>query len=903
MASRSSARPTGYRIGDLPVRERILGNGLKALVMPRRESPIVVYDIYYPAGSASDFPGKTGLAHFVEHMLFKGTDRFPRGAIDAHAYLAGGQTNAETGEDLTHYWFALPASRRNVALAIEADRMARALFRPEDVESERRVIAEERARDLDTPQGRLEQMHLELSYLVHPYRNPILGRAEDVDAVTALDLDGFHRRYYRPAGAVLVVAGPVDAERALDEVEEAFGAIADTAPRLFDPLPLEPPQTGRREFRLNEAEGMNRGLFGWRAAPARHADQPALDVMAGVLAVGWRARLWEELVEKRKLANWVEACAETSRHAGRFVVQVDFPTEVEPERVEDAVLGVISELRRRGPTPIELARCRARLESAWRWEREDPVGLAAGLGPVALWDDWRTWQDEQKAALAVSAADVERVASKHTVDENLTVGWLLPPRDRAVSVFTPGDIHEPTRERGVSRGAARFTFGPVPALLAERSKDREALADACEVPFIFEPSRSRLENGLRIISERRRGSGVAAIELGLESGMLHEASPGVAHLTGRMLEEGTQALSARRLAEAIEDIGGSLDISSSRISLKVRAEDLEPAVSLLADLVRRPAFPKDEVDWAKRKTISEVKADREDPAYLADQLFSETVYRGHPYARDPRGAPAQIARLTLSDIREHHARTYRPEGAIFAAAGDFSTRTLRALVRKHFGDWTCDQPPVVPPADPVRAERARSRRLYRPGRQVQIVLGHLGIRRDDPKHDALLVLDHILGSGPGFCDRLTRILREELGLVYHVSGSITDTADTTTGAFRVALATRPGDAKRAAAAAVEQIKAMCSGDFSDREVEVAKRYLAGAWVFDYQTAAQRAERLFEIERWGLPLDDPHSWPARLAKITPALVRKAAAEKLSPTSLVKVELGPIARAGKRAQVAG
>jgi zinc protease len=177
-------------------------------------------------------------------------------------------------------------------------------------------------------------------------------------------------------------------------------------------------------------------------------------------------------------------------------------------------------------------------------------------------------------------------------------------------------------------------------------------------------------------------------------------------------------------------------------------------------------------------------------------------------------------------------------------------------------------------------------------------MGHLGITRDDPDYDALVVLDHILGCGPGFTDRLSRVLREEMGLAYAVSGGITDSADLVPGTLHLYVGTSPGDVDRAVDAAQEQLRALHRGEFSDAEVKEARRYLAGAWVFDFQTVAQRAERLLELERWGLPLDEPLTWPERVARVTPAQVRRAAARHLDPASLIRVEYGPVVAKGGR-----
>jgi zinc protease len=172
------------------------------------------------------------------------------------------------------------------------------------------------------------------------------------------------------------------------------------------------------------------------------------------------------------------------------------------------------------------------------------------------------------------------------------------------------------------------------------------------------------------------------------------------------------------------------------------------------------------------------------------------------------------------------------------------------------------------------------------------VLGHLGVARRHRDFEALAVLDHIFGSGPGFTDRLSRLLRDELGLAYSVGGGIAESADVEPGVFRVYVGTGPDQAERTVSAVLEQVRAMYEGAFEDDEVERARDYLAGSWVFDFQTVAQRAERLLELERWGLPLEEPLRWPLRVSRVRPSEVRSAARRHLHPRSIVRVEYGPI-----------
>ncbi len=418
--------------------------------------------------------------------------------------------------------------------------------------------------------------------------------------------------------------------------------------------------------------------------------------------------------------------------------------------------------------------------------------------------------------------------------------------------------------------------------------------------MITTPGGMVLDNGLRLIFERRPGPEVIALELYVDAGLMREARPGLACLAGRLLEEGTSSRTRTELAETIEDVGGTLESSATGSSLRVCREDLALAVELLADVTIRPVFPADAVSWIARRIAADLSADLEDPAFRAELSFRNLVYASHPLARDPRGGVREVTRLTRDDAIKHHRRHFAPENAVLVAVGDFDPRRLVTLVKTHFGDWQASgrSPAPFPPVG--RPGRPRIRRIHHPGEQIHIMLGHLGIARSDPDFDALVILDHIFGSGPGFCDRLGRIVRDEMGLVYSIGGGMTDSADVVPGLFRVYAGTMPEQADRVVGAITEQIVAMHAGSFSDDEVDRARRYLTGAWVFDYQSVEQRAERLLELERWRIGLDEPLLWPDRIAAITPRQVRKAARTHLRPDALSRVELGPLRRRGKGMQ---
>ena len=330
--------------GLLPFTNGRLANGLRVLVLPRHHAPVVVSaTCTTPWARSTNRPGKTGTGPLRRaHAVQGDQEGSRRGRSTASPSLPAGQSNAETGEDLTHYWFAFPSNRWELALAIEADRMRGASFDPREVEVERQVIIEERARDAESPLSRLDSAHLTHSYVRHPYRNPILGWPDDFASIEVADLKRFYRRHYRPANAVLVIVGDVEADRALDVVAQWFEPINAPGPEPTEPPAiLEPRQVGRRDFSLVEAESVARGLFGWHTVPLGHADGPALDVLSDILTCGRRSRLWDALVEDQKLATWIDTGQEGARRAGQFLLQVEAMPGVDPARIDRAILDAV----------------------------------------------------------------------------------------------------------------------------------------------------------------------------------------------------------------------------------------------------------------------------------------------------------------------------------------------------------------------------------------------------------------------------------------------------------------------------------------------------------------------------------------------------------------------------------
>lgn len=388
---------------------RTLASGLRVHLLPDASAPLVTTALAYRVGAADEEPRLAGIAHFLEHMMFRGSPRFAAGEVDRLTRRAGGECNAFTGQDLTLYYFSLASDRWTVALELEADRMGGLTLDREQVEAERGVILEELAAARDDPWDSLGQAVWASWFGDHPYARPVLGGEASLAAIGRSELAAFHGDRYRAGGAALVVAGDVD-DQAWPAIEAAFEGVAPGAP----PRPLRPPAPARGGGRRLELRrgGIGRLIVALPAPPAAHPDQGPLRLLVALLAGGRSSRLERRLVEEEQLCAWIACDQEEMLDGGLLEVAAEVVPGVDPRRVEAAVVEELSRLATRGPSSEEVATGRRLLvaEALFRSERIEQravdVARAAALGDPALPHRWLT------DALEASRQGLAEVASR-----------------------------------------------------------------------------------------------------------------------------------------------------------------------------------------------------------------------------------------------------------------------------------------------------------------------------------------------------------------------------------------------------------------------------------------------------------------------------------------------------------
>lgn len=413
--------------GAAEVREATLANGLRVLLQEDRRSPVVALQVWYRVGSRNERVGLTGISHFLEHMMFKGTPRYGPGAYAALLERHGAQHNAYTSQDATVYWALIPAEQVDLLLELEADRMQHLTLDPAQVQAERRVILEERrTRSEDDPVGALAETFHAVAFLAHPYRLPVIGFVTDIERITAEDLRAWYRTYYVPNNALLVAVGDFDAGALLDRIRARFGPI----PRGPEPPAVgvvEPEQWGERRVWLRREARLPVVFAGYPVPNFRHPDAYALEVLQTILAGGRASRLHRRLVVEARLA--LDAGGDYTRLSLDPDVFTFYATVLPGRTVEEVERALASEVERLRTEPVapeELERARNQIEAGYLFAQDPPGSRAATLARYELAGGWRLRDRFLPGIRAVTADAVRRAAERYFVRDRRTTAILLP---------------------------------------------------------------------------------------------------------------------------------------------------------------------------------------------------------------------------------------------------------------------------------------------------------------------------------------------------------------------------------------------------------------------------------------------------------------------------------------------
>lgn len=873
-----------------------LDNGLQVHLLPIPSSPVVTTMMAYKVGSADEDKSATGLSHYLEHLLFKGTDRLKPGDIDRLTQRNGGSNNAYTSEDMTVYHFDFAADRYKEGLKIEADRMRNTrIDAAHEFEQEKGAVVAELKRNEDGPWDLEYKALLPLLFPKdHPYSHPIIGEEKHVRGATAETITRYYDRWYHPNNAALVVVGGFDPDDALATIKELFGKI----PKGELPERKSPRQEKRRTEPVRDEIpckfDLSRMMIGFNTVCVGDSDDYVLDVIDDVLSNGRTSRLYKRLVEGEELANEVSTANQAGRYPGWFMVSVELTKGKDRKKAEKAVFEEITKLAEKPIPEEELKRVRRRILAAFVFSEEDPHTVAELIARGAMYGD----PDYPRTYLAklskITAADVQATAKR-----------LLDPKSAAVVWTFQADEERGKEAGGDGLAPEREWRCGLPVTRVERAKpDRQKVSKDSPKPAtpgidLTQAKRVVLKSGVTAIMLENRRLPIVVAEAYLKDVRLREPADksGVAALTGNMLEEGGGGRTGNEIADAIEGTGGVLTFGSTGGSVKVLTPDADTGLGLLFGSVIKPTFPKEAIERRRAQLLSTIADVETQPQNRARQELSAAVYGDHPFGRSEYGKAAVVEKLTDADLKAFHQSAFVPSACVVVVVGDFDTAEMTARLEKLTAEWAGKDAPLKVPAPP---KEANTRELIIPdptAAQTHVYIGHLGVTRDHPDYHALLVLDNVLGVGSGFTDRLSATLRDRQGLAYTVTASIAGSAEEQPGLFVGYIGTFADKFAWVRDGFVKEVARIRDEKATEQEVDDAKRFLLGSLPFTLATNEGVARQLLSTERFGLGLDYLNKYKKAIGSVTVEEVQRVAKKHLDPKRLTVVAVGPIGTDGK------
>ncbi len=871
------------------ITEYKLKNGARLLLFPDPSASTVTVNMTVFVGSRHEGYGETGMAHLLEHMLFKGSKNFPN--CDKTLNALGADYNGTTWVDRTNYYETMPATDANLETAVkfEADRLVNCFVKREDLVTEMTVVRNEFEMGENNPENILSQRMYALAFEWHNYGKSTIGNRSDIERVPIERLQAFYKKFYQPDNVMLIVAGKFDEAKALKYVAENFGTLKAPNRTLELTYTEEPAQDGERAVTLRRVGKV--AVVGdlYHIPAAAHPDHPAIEILGSVLGDAPAGRLYKALVETKK-ATKVSDETTAWHDPGVLEFTAVVADKVGPEEVRDILIAVAEGTAKNPITKEEVDRQVKKYLSYREQALSKSQRIAIELSEWAGAGDWRLLFLQRDRIAKVTADDVNRVAAKYLVGTNRTVGIFIPTKDASRTTIpeTPNVANLVKDYKGGKAQAAGEVFDPTPANLDARVK------------------RIELSNGLKValLSKKTRGESVVGrfnLNFGNEKSLKDSTTS--AGFVGSLMVRGTEKKTRQEIQDGLDKLSSSLSVSSGvgnlSVSLQTKRNQLSALLELTREILREPTFPEKEFDILKRNARQALEKGQTDPQALAVTALRRKL---SPYAADDiryvPTIPESIERLdkvTRGDVVKLYQDQLGANSGELVLVGDFDADAVVPMLEKIFAGWTTKTPYE-------RITRAANTKVAGSKETIQVpdkenavyVSGlQVAMRDDDPDYAAAEMGNYILG-GSGFTSRLMDRLRQKEGWCYGTGSQFRADSQDKYGGFIVFAICNPGNVDKVDAGALEEIGGLLKNGVSLEELDAAKKGLLEEMKVD----RGKDETLAGMMRSNLHLNRTFKFQADLEKkigdLKPDDVQQTMSRTLDPSRLVIIRAGDFSK---------
>ncbi len=838
--------------GEIPGTYKfVLDNGLTVLVKEMPSSPVVALNAMVKIGSAEEgrYLG-AGISHFIEHMVFKGTQKRAPGQISQEVKALGGVINASTSFDRTDFLIDVPAGRFKQALDILADMMMNAKFDVDDLKKEREVVVGEMRLYRDNPARRLNDMEFETVYTRHPYRVPVIGYEPLFRKLKRKDLVAFYHAHYVPNNMIISIAGHIKADEALKAVKAAFKDFPRSH-EILRVLPQEPPQITPRHKELRFPTDQARLAIVFPSVSVLNPDLYALDVLAVILGQGESSRLYRDVYEKKALVYSISAENYTPMDQGLF----EIAAVLDDAKIPDAIAAIKKEvktLQRKAPSQEELRKAKTSIKSQYVFARQRAESVAYEMALSEAFTGDYKFDDKYLEGIAkVTPKDIQRVARKYFRDNAMNIVLVRPEQKQASG-----------------------------QLKGEEAKEKAPS---------YTIEKKVLSNGLTVLMREDHTFPLVAMGVILRGGVHEEPAGknGIGNLMAQLWTRGTKKHTATEIAELVEERGGRLNAFSGKYSFGLTFEGLSQdslwGMSLLAEVVTSPIFSDKELGQVKRQVASAIK-DRDNNIYAAtSKALLEDLFTKNPLHFSILGDLVTIKNITRQDIVTYYNLLMSPNNMVLYVFGNFNKEEMYKKIVELFGalprktvtlKGKIPEPPLTSPKEEIRHMQKE---------QAVIMVGFHAPSLKDKDTYAMQVIDNILGASLN--GRLFVKVRDRLGKAYRLGGHYTPGLDA--GYIYFYVATTKENINKVKEAIFDMVKEFRQNPLSSEELKNTKIYLTGSHTMSLETNSALGFSSALDERYGLGFDHFKKYNDLINAVTVDQIQAVAGRYLDPSKAVIV----------------
>ena len=860
---------------------RMTSNGLKVLLKEDHTAPVATFMVTYEVGSRNEAIGYTGSTHLLEHLMFKGSNKFntDRGnSVFQLLQSLGARMNATTWLDRTNYYETLPSSELETAIEIEADRMRNAYIKEEDRQSEMTVVRNEFERGQNNPSGVLDEHIWATAYHAHPYHHSTIGWKADIENVSIERLKEFYDTFYWPNNATATVVGDFETSKALAIIKKHFGRIRKSTKEIPVVYTTEPMQEGKRTVTLKRAG--QQGIVGiaHKSPPATHEDAASFIVLSSILSSGKNSRFYKNITDKGLTTN-IFIWDTLFKDPGLFTVYANLAPGVEHKTVEDIIVAEYENIKKEGVTEEEVSKAKAQLIASMKFRQDGSMAVAGSLNEAIASGDWTLYTRYEELVNSVTAKSIKLVVNKYFLEDLSTVGYFIPE--------VSGD-----QPQGKPVASAKELVEMKKQYFSKENQGGLASQIVDSEPV----------EGIRLLT-LKRGSGVVTINGSFMGGDIYadENNSRVPDLVSSMLDQGTTKQTKFEISNQLEKAGARLSVSNGKSNVsfyaKFLSRDLEMVFGLLSEQLQHPAFNEEDLEKIKKRMITSYKKRKESTRGNAVNNMLASFYpKGHQNAPEDNDRSIEdIKKTKTEDLKVFHNQNYGKGGMVVVAVGDVDHEELSNTIKKEFESWK--NSPLSKKTESKKGKKSAGKAYVtmKDKTSTDFVMGiPLGIDRFHEDYMPLYVATHILGGN--FSARLMQTVRVKEGLTYGINSVITGFDNKNDGYWMVGGTFAPELLARGEKATLREVKRWAEGGVTQAEVDITKSTLTGSYQVGFDTTRGLSIGILSaVNVWG-DLSYIDSFPEKVNSVTLEQVNAAIKKYITFDDIYQVAAGSIDEEG-------